>query len=131
MRGGLSPVEARRLVGHDDRTDQNRKSSDLPVDGPSRRSAIVARTALAMVIVGLGLTMCASPRAADRYPPGQYAIWLFHAAAPHENPDLIRIYKISGDYENRETCLQVLQSVTLKAPKAVARCLPVEPRSDR
>lgn len=33
--------------------------------GPSRRSQIVARTALAMVVLGLGLTMCASPRAAE------------------------------------------------------------------
>jgi hypothetical protein len=96
--------------------------------GPTRRSQIVARTAVAMVVLGLGLTMCASPRAADRYPAGAYAIWLFHAAQPHENPDLIRIYKISGDYADRETCLQVLQSVVTKARGAVARCLPVEPR---
>jgi hypothetical protein len=101
------------------------------VTGPTRRSQIVARTAVAMIVLGLGLTMCASPRAADRYPPGQYAIWLFHAAAPHENPDIVRIYKISGDYQNRETCLQVLQSVVTKARGAVARCLPVELRSDR
>lgn len=94
--------------------------------GPTRRSQIVARTALAMVVLGLGLTMCASPRAADRYPPGPYALWLFHAAAPHENPDLIRIYKISGDYADRETCLRVLSSVETKAKGAVVRCLPVD-----
>lgn len=96
------------------------------MSAPSRRSQIVARTALAMVVLGLGLTMCASPRAADRYPPGAYALWLFHAAAPNENPDLIRIYKISGDYEDRETCLRVLASVVTKARGAVVRCLPVD-----
>jgi len=93
---------------------------------PTRRSTIVGRTVLAIVILGLGLTMCASPRAADRYPPGQYAIWLFHAAMPDENPDMVRIYKISGDYADRETCLQVLTAVKLKAPRSVARCLPVD-----
>lgn len=99
-----------------------------PQHKPNRRSTIVARSVLAMVILGLGLTMCASPKAADRYPPGAYAVWLFHAAQPNENPDLIRIYKISGDYADRATCLQVLSSVIPKARGAVARCLPVELR---
>jgi hypothetical protein len=35
------------------------------VTGPTRTSQIVGRTVLAIVILGLGLTMCASPRAAE------------------------------------------------------------------
>ena len=96
------------------------------MNGPTRRSQLVARTALAMVVLGLGLTMCASPRAADRWPPGAYAIWLFHAAMPDEVADMVRIYKISGDYADREACLRMLAQVTLKAPRAVARCLPTD-----
>lgn len=52
----MSPLEARRLVGKPDEIEQ---------PCPTRRSNIVARLALGMVILGLGLTMCASPRAAE------------------------------------------------------------------
>jgi hypothetical protein len=43
--------------------------------GPTRRSQIVARTALAMVILGVGLTMCASPRAADLQIERVWVLW--------------------------------------------------------
>lgn len=86
------------------------------------------RYALAFIVAGLVFLFWGHARAADRYPPGPYALWLFHAAAPNENPDIVRIYKISGDYEDRETCLRVLTSVVPKARGAVVRCLPVETR---
>lgn len=54
----MSPLEARRLVGHDDRIAQ-------PQPSPTQRSHAVGRLVLAMVIGGLVLTMCASPRAAE------------------------------------------------------------------
>jgi hypothetical protein len=45
------------------------------VNGPSRTSQIVGRTVLAMVIGGLALTMCASPRAAETTPPIAWVLW--------------------------------------------------------
>lgn len=122
MRGGLSPIEARRLVGQQDRIEQ---------PCPSRRAERISRSILMFVVFALVLTMCGAwaARAADRYPKGAYAVWLFHAAQPNEVADIVRIYKISGDYPDRETCLQVLSSVVTKAKGAVARCLPVEPRT--
>jgi hypothetical protein len=43
--------------------------------GPTRTSQIVGRSVLAMVILGLGLTMCASPRAAEVTPPIAWVLW--------------------------------------------------------
>lgn len=66
MRGGLSPLEARRLVGKPDEIEQ---------PCPTRRSNIVARTALGMVVLGLALTMCASPRAAELPIERTWLVW--------------------------------------------------------
>ncbi len=43
-----------------------------------------------------------------------------------ENPDRRRIYVISQAYPTKDACLQVLQSIKIRAPNATARCLPKE-----
>lgn len=56
----------------------------------------------------------------------RWEIVIFQAPLANEPPDQPRIYVISEAYADKDTCLQMLRSVRIKAPKAKAKCLPKE-----
>lgn len=52
---------------------------------PTRRSQIVSRTVVAIVVLGLALTMCASPKAAET-PERIWLLWNATTNAPWTSP---------------------------------------------
>jgi len=77
---------------------------------PTRRSHIVSRTVLAIVILGLGLTMCASPRAAER----SFEIWAVRASGKALREDQPNWVRVSVDpFPSRSECLAALPEISI------------------
>lgn len=56
----------------------------------------------------------------------RYEIVLFERPIASDAPDRQRIHVISEAYPTKDACIQVLQSIKIRAPNATARCLPKE-----
>ena len=54
--------------------------------GPTRTSQIVGRAVIGTVVLGLALTMCASPRAAELPPERVWVLWNLTANAAWISP---------------------------------------------
>ena len=124
MKGGLSPQEAHRLVGHDfhDLQSHLRDSQaerDLPVMqmveppvDPRRRSRWVGWSVLLAVFVGLFVAMCAAPHAAE--PAKNYEIWAVRASGAQlreDQPNWVRIRM--EPYPTRADCMEAITSIRL------------------
>lgn len=70
------------------------------MNGPTRTSQIVSRTVLAIVVLGLGLTMCASPRAAELPTERRWVVWNITADRPWTSPK-----GLPADATNETACL--------------------------
>ena len=115
----MSPQEAARMVGHD-----VGERVEPAATGPDRRAWIAPALGLAGAACLVAASLCSNP--AHGAESQQYEIVLFERPIASENPDRRRIYVISQAYPTKDACLQVLQSIKIRAPQATARCLPKE-----
>lgn len=112
----MSPQEAARLTGH-----ELGKPEPAPT-GPDRRAWIAPAMGLAAAACLL-MAWAVDAKGAEAQP---YQIVIFEKPIASENPDRPRIHVISEAYPTKDACLQVLQSIKIRAPNATARCLPKE-----
>ena len=115
----MSPQEAARLTGH-----ELGERVEPAAAGPDRRAWIAPALGLAGAACLVAAALCSNP--AHGAESQQFQIVIFERPIAAENPDRQRIHVISEAYPNKDQCLLVLQSIRIRAPQAVARCLPKE-----
>lgn len=113
----MSPQEAARLVGH-----ELGERVEPAATGPDRRAWIAPGMGIAAAACLL-MAWAVDAKGAEAQP---YQIVIFERPMAAENPDRQRIHVISEAYPTKDACLHVLQSIKIRAPQAVARCLPKE-----